>query len=158
MNSQVANLTDFWSQARTAFPALPDSFTVRQIASQPAVNQAILDAITSGNKTGTVSIPDVYAQTGEVRPAVGDGIILLNAEELPALAVQLTHIDDVPYAKITEKHTALDGPRVRELKAWQDSHKPWFDRQLAPFGLRCEDHTLIAFETFAVRYPALNGA
>ncbi len=145
----------FWAEARRHCPELPETFTCRQIGSQPAINGAILDAIASGSKTGTVSLPEIYRQLGRPRPAVGDGIVFLDAAGEAARAVMITEIEDVPYGQITEQHTRLDGPRVRELSAWQATHKGWFDSVLAPFDQRCEEDTVIAFETFRVCYPPL---
>ncbi len=154
--SHSRSMDTFWRQARASCSQLPQHYSSRQIGLQPELNSVILRLIASGNKTGTVSIPEVDTQTGRERPAVGDGILLLDANAEPAIAVQLVKIEHVPYGKITEQHTKIDGPRVRQLKVWQDSHLPWFNRQLAPFGLSCTASTLISFETFAVRYPALN--
>ncbi|MEM6935302.1 MAG: ASCH domain-containing protein [Pseudomonadota bacterium] len=157
MNEQPVTqaMENFWVEARRHCPELPDTFTCRQIGSQPAINAAILDAIASGNKTGTVSLPEIYRQLDRPRPAVGDGIIFQDAEGAAARAVMITNIDDVPYGQITEQHTSLDGPRVRALDAWQATHKGWFDSVLAPYNQRCDDDTIIAFETFRVCYPPL---
>lgn len=153
-NHQHAKCDQFWGAASAQRPGLPEAYEVRRIGTDAETTSAILRLIVSGDKTGSVHVPEVFRQTGEPRPAVGDGIILLDANNEPALAVTIASIEDVPYAEITEAHTAVDGPRVRQLDIWKKVHHPYFNQLLAPFGLSCDAQTPIAFETFRIEYPA----
>ncbi len=112
----------------------------------------ILGHVRDGNKTGTVHVPEAIAHSGQPTPAVGDAIVLIDFDGTPSVLVRITGIETVAYAEITERHTAVDGPRVRALDIWIPVHVGYFNKLLAPAGKKVTDTTPIAFETFEVLY------
>ncbi len=146
-------LEKYYEQAQLS-AELPDNFQVRWIGGDANSTAAILQHIRNGNKTGTVSVPEAVAASGQQETKPGDSIILLNFDGTPALVVQVTATEIVAYGDINESHTALDGPQVRALDVWKPVHHGYFDRLLSPFGKSCTDSTPISFETFHIVYDA----
>ena len=149
-----ATLETFYADARNASAQanLPDDFSARWIGADTDSTLAILRHIVSGDKTGTVSLPEVVEKTGQPVPSVGDAVVLIEFDGTPAVVVRITAIDIVPYGEIGAAHTALDGPRVRELEVWKPLHKRYFDMLLGQHGLHCTAQTPIAFESFELVY------
>ncbi|MEM7278552.1 MAG: ASCH domain-containing protein [Pseudomonadota bacterium] len=130
---------------------LPDKFQVRWIGGDANSTAAILQHIRDGNKTGTVSVPEAVAASGQQETKPGNSIILLNFDGTPALVVQVA-ATEVVAGDINDSHTALDGPQVRALDVWMPVHKGYFDRLLSPFGKSCTDSRPISFEAFHIVY------
>ncbi len=152
-NEQI--LQAFWAEARSRVQAetkLPVDFQVRWIGGNEETTKAILAHIRTGNKTGTVHVPQAVAHSGQPVPAVGDAIVLIEMDGTPKVLVQISEIETVPYSEISERHTALDGPAIRELELWKQIHRPYFDMLLAPAGISCTAETPIAFERFRLIY------
>lgn len=147
-------LDRFWDEARAKSGAhdLPDDYRVRRIGADASTTRAILDHIRNGDKTGTVSVPWAVERSGEPRTDVGDAIILIDFDGTPSILVRIEAVDVVAYGDISEKQTALDGPRVRALDVWKAVHVGYFNQLLEPWGLCVTDETPIAFERFDVVY------
>lgn len=143
-------LTAFYERAKSHCQkaGLPDDFQVRWIGGDAGSTNSILEHIRNGDKTGTVTVPEAIAHSGQKPPAVGDTIVLINFDGTPALVVRITAIEVVAYGAIEARHTGLDGPRVRDIPVWKPLHEGYFDKLLAPLGIRCTDATPISFETF----------
>lgn len=147
-------LDTFYAEAIAALPQhnLPGDFQVRWIGANDEVTRNILDLFRSGNKTGSVTLPDVVKHTGQPEPAIGDTTILINFDGSPGILIRTIKIEEVAFGDITEKHTALDGPKVRALDVWLPLHEPYFNMLLAPAGKTVSRETPIWFETFEVLY------
>ncbi len=149
-------LEDFWTQVThtrdTSIGGWPTEFQVRWIGGDAATTRAILDHVRHGDKTGTVHVPEAVDFSEQPQPAVGDAVVLIDFDGTPELIVRITRIEIVAHANITERHTALDGPNIRELNLWSQIHDPYFAGLLAPAGLQLHDATPIAFETFELLY------
>jgi len=149
-------LQTFWKMAKDAanLEELGDAFQVRWIGLDADTTNQIIELITAGDKTGTFTLPWVVEQTGQPEPAVGDLIILIDFEGVPALVVRLTEIELVSFGAITEQHTAIDGTPVRDLNVWKPMHTDYWNRMLAPFGLSVSDNMPVLVEKFELIYPA----
>jgi len=149
-------LQTFWKLAKDAgnLEELGDVFQVRWIGLDADTTSQIIGLIIAGDKTGTFTLPWVVEQTGQPEPTVGDFIILIDFEGVPALVVRLTEIEVVSFADITEQHTAIDGPPVRDLNVWKPMHTDYWNRMLAPFGLSVSDEMPVLVEKFELIYPA----
>ncbi len=149
-----SKLDAFYSEAIAALPLqkLPPDYQVRWIGANDEVTRNILDLFRSGDKTGSVTLPDVVKHTGQPEATVGDTTILINFDGSPGILIRTIKIEEVAFGEITEEHTALDGPKVRALDVWLPLHEPYFNMLLAPAGKTVQPDTPIWFETFEVLY------
>ena len=129
-----------------------DDFSVRWIGADDASTAAILDHIRRGDKTGSVTLPQVVSYNGQEQSRVGDSIVLIDFDGTPAILVRITYVEVVTFGDIGERHTALDGPNVRAIDIWKPLHESYFNMLLSPQGLVCEPTTPIACETFELLY------
>lgn len=144
----LAELDAFWTNAKIASPTLPDEYQVRWIGIDRETTLQVIELIRSGDKTGTFTLPWVVEHTEQTTPLVGDTIILIDFDGHPHLIVRLTHIETVAFGDITETHTAIDGPPVRDLSIWKPLHTDYWNGMLAPFGKRVSDAMPVWVEKF----------
>ena len=146
-------IESFYHQAQLATQDLPENYHVRWIGGDDETTEAILGHILTGDKTGTVSMPWVAEKRGCGPSRAGDAMVLIHFDGSPAVVLQVTNVETVPYKDIELKHTSLDGPAVRPLEIWLPVHTPYFERLLEPYGLKLTDDTPISFETFKLVHP-----
>ena len=89
---------------------------------------------------------------GQPVPAVGDTIILVDFGGHPRLIVRLTHIQEVPFGKISATHTAVDGSPVRDLKIWKPLHTRYWNGMLEEYGSRVSEEMPVWVEKFELLY------
>lgn len=147
-------LEAFWQRGKSQWPVpdVPGDYQVRWIGADAESTDAILTHVKSGDKTGTVSVPAVRQRTGQPGLRPGDALVLIRYDGTPSVLLRITAVEDVAYGSIDERHTALDGPRVRDPEIWKPLHRHYFDMLLAPYGLSTGDDTPITFESFELVY------
>jgi uncharacterized protein YhfF len=145
-----SELEAFWGSARDALPAamLGDAYQVRWIGLDDDSTRQILELIRAGDKTGTYTLPWIVENTGQPTPAIGDTIILVDFGGHPQLIVRLTEIETVPFGQISETHTAVDGPPMRDLAIWKPLHTRYWNGLLEPYGLTVSDEMPVWVEKF----------
>jgi uncharacterized protein YhfF len=151
-----AELDTYWRMAAEARPdAMPgDDYQVRWIGLDDATTRQVLDLIRTGDKTGTYTLPWLVEYTGQPVPAVGDTIILVDFGGHPRLIVRLTHIQEVPFGKISATHTAVDGSPVRDLKIWKPLHTRYWNGMLEEYGSRVSEEMPVWVEKFELLFDS----
>lgn len=104
------------------------------IGSEAAMVEQILRLVADGDKTGTFSLPWLAQHNGEPAPTIGDILVLTDMEGAPKVATQLTSVEAVSFDDIDEKHTAIDGPAIREVSLWKQIHSQYWGAQLQAIG------------------------
>ncbi len=143
----------FYEQACSDHPDHPVEYQIRWIGGDHDSTEAILGHILTGDKTGTVSLPEVAEKRGCDPSKPGDTMVLIHFDGSPAAVLKIVDVETVAYQDIQLKHTSLDGPAVRPLEIWLPVHTPYFERLLASHQLSLTDETPIWFETFELIYP-----
>jgi uncharacterized protein YhfF len=149
-----SDLETFYDNARRECVSadLADDFSVRWIGVDDTTTASILEHVRRGDKTGSVTVPQVVEYNGQDQSRVGDAVVLITFDGTPAVLVRITHVDVVAFGDVKEQHTALDGPGVRAIDIWKPLHEGYFNMLLAPQELVCDATTPIACETFELLY------
>jgi uncharacterized protein YhfF len=147
-------LDAFWRAARASLPgtAPPGPCHVRWIGLDAPSTTEILGLIRDGDKTGTFSLPWIFARTNQKPPRPGDCIVLIEYDGTPQLLVQLVEVYEVAFGAITAADTAIDGAPVRDIAVWKPLHTRYWNALLAPWGLTVTDDMPVWIERFALRY------
>jgi uncharacterized protein YhfF len=147
-----AALEAFWQAAQDTLPesGLPNDYQVRWIGLDAESTWQIFALIRAGDKTGTFTLPWIVDRTQQPTPRVGDAIILIDFDGTPTMLIRLTDIEDVPFGEITNEHTAVDGPPVRDVAIWRPLHTQYWNAMLAPFDLSVSDDMPVWIEKFEV--------
>ena len=139
----------FQEKSRTVLgPGLPEYWQVRWIGLDEASTEQVIELISSGDKTGTFSLPWLIEAAGLPESAVGDVIILIDFHGRPRLVVRLTDIRTVEFGAISAQDTAIDGTPVRDLDIWIPLHTNYWNACLAPFALSVSPAMPVLVESF----------
>ena len=145
-----SELDGFYAAAKNHHPDLPTDYHVRWIGIDDATTEEIFGLIKAKEKTGTFTLPWIWQATEQKLPEIGDTIILIDYHGHPNLLVQLTQIDEVPFGAISETHTSIDGPPVRDLKIWKPLHTDYWNALLQAHGKQVTDEMPVLVERFTL--------
>lgn len=90
--------------------------------------------VLDGVKTATCSNLD-----GEGIPLAGDIFIVVDGQNEPVCAIELTKVDMSTYEQVDEAHALAEGEGDRSLAYWRKEHKRFFEE----YELFSPDMTLI---------------
>lgn len=152
----LAELDAFWRRASGAVAEIrPDEeYQVRWIGLDDTTTQQVLDLVSTGDKTGTYTLPWLVEASGQPTPAIGDAIILIDFGGHPRLLVRLTAIEEVSFGDITELHTGVDGTPVRDLTVWKPLHTRYWNDMLEPYGRSVSEEMPVWVEKFELLFDS----
>lgn len=130
-------------------------YDVRCVGKSADICDQVLDLIIRGEKTGTFSMQWLIERTGRPTPTPGLALIFIDFAGTPRVITQLTaKVERVAFGDVGPKHTALDGPAVRDLSVWRPLHQDYWGQDLAPFGLTVDDAMPVWIEPFDLVWTA----
>ena len=149
-----AILISFIEAAQAANPQEPIPSQIERvwhIGGNEATADIVVDLVKQGEKTGTFQLPDVYTTRPQsAQPLVGNYGILTDYNGLPKVMLKTIATRDVRYGDITEADVQIDGPAMRDLKAWQDVHWPHFSNLLSQVGKTMSEDITVTVEDWAI--------
>ncbi len=89
----------------------------------------LLALIRSGRKRAGTSLLWAYAFDGEPLPCAGDIEIVLDQLDRPAIVTRITHVEIVPYDRVTAAYAAVEGEGDGSLAHWRRVHWSFFTRE-----------------------------
>lgn len=145
-------LDAFWSEAKSAVPALPDDHQVRSLGIDEETTGLILNFINARTKVGTFSLPWVMAAEGHPDTAPGTPVILTGYDGTPEVVVRITDVRATTFGEIGPQETGLDGPPVQDVDVWKPLHREYWNGVLAKYGKSCTDDMPVLVEPFELIY------
>ena len=109
----------------------------------------LMALVASGQKTGTFSLLVEFSPANPL-PEVGEQVIVTDFEGNPGCLYVIEEVETVPYQEISERHVALEGPRLRDVQLWRDVHWPYWTEYLATRGERPAMDMPVVFQRFRV--------
>jgi len=145
-------IREFWQACLPVLqqPPADGFYRVRSIGSTPETTEAITKLILAGDKTGTFTSSWIYAGDRSITPEVGGYSVLKDSKNAPVAILKTTKLMTLPFNKITENETVLDGPRLRPLDVWRQIHLAFFTRELESQGKKFSESMPITAEQFKV--------
>lgn len=145
-------VTDFWQGCKQSLTAPPaDGFyRVRSIGGTPKSTDVITKLILAGDKTGTFTSPWMYEGDRSITPEVGAYSVLTDSENIPRAILRTTELLTLPFNRITEEETAVDGPAIRPLNIWSPIHVTFFTKELDARGKEFSKDMPVTVEKFEV--------
>ncbi|NKB42964.1 MAG: ASCH domain-containing protein [Alphaproteobacteria bacterium] len=146
------SVTEFWEACLPTLSAPPaDGFyRVRSIGGTPETTDIITRLILAGDKTGTFTSPLMYEGDRSITPEAGAYSVLTDSKNAPRAVLQTTGLLTLPFNRITEKETAVDGPAVRPLDIWKPIHVTFFTNALEARGKTFSEDIPVTVEKFNV--------
>lgn len=106
--------------------------------------QLVLD----GTKQATASLHQLYIDTGECIPQVGEYSVILDAKGEAVCIIQTTNVQILPFHDVTEEMAFIEGEGDKSLQYWKEAHWTFFKEEAASIGKTFTSDMLIIFETF----------
>lgn len=146
-------LADFWAQARSAVPGLPDALPEAWAFGATADHaDALLALVLAGTKTGTASSLWDLQTSGEPLPRAGDDSIILDGRGRPRAVIRTTEVHTVPFDEVTADHAHAEGEGDRSLEQWRAVHERfWREYSADPRGF--DPAMPVVCERFRLVYP-----
>jgi uncharacterized protein YhfF len=146
------SVSEFWQGCESALDSKPaDGFyRVRSIGGTPKTTDVITKLILQGDKTGTFTSPWMFQGDRSITPEVGAYSVLTDSENTPRAVLQTTELLSLPFNRITERETAVDGPAVRSLEIWLPIHVTFFTNELEKIGKAFVEDMPVTVEKFKV--------
>lgn len=124
MTSDDAALQQFWVEARTAHPELPERRPEAwAFGATPEHADGLLRLVLDSVKTGTASSLRDYEADGDPLPEVGELSIILDGSAAPRAVLETTEVTTVPFDQVTAEHARSEGEGDRTLAAWRQIHE-----------------------------------
>ena len=144
----VESLTSRIAELGITLP--PGRVRVDAYGDSPALSEALLALIRSGQKRAGTGLMWAMEADGDVFPAVGDVEIVVDHLNAPALITRITSVAVVPYAEVTPEYAAIEGEGDGSLAYWRDAHWAFFSRECARIGRAPSEAMPIVCSVFEV--------
>ena len=125
----------------------------RCIGGNNEISETICNLIIRGEKIGTFSLPWLHQKYPNTQSQIGEFIVQTNYDGVPRALVQVISLKILFFGEIGEKHSALDGPRMRDLGVWSNFHTKYWNSLLKPLGKSVTCDTPVIVERFFCHYP-----
>ena len=151
MTSDDAALQQFWAEARTARPELPEHRPEAwAFGATPEHADGLLRLVLDGVKTGTASALQDYEADGDPLPEVGELSIILDGGGAPRAVLETTEVTTVPFDQVSLEHARAEGEGDRTLAAWRQIHERfWTEHSHGGFAA----DMLVVCERFRLIHP-----
>lgn len=151
MTSDDAALQQFWAEARTARPELPEHRPEAwAFGATPEHADGLLRLVLDGVKTGTASTLRDYEADGDPLPEVGELSIILDGSGAPRAVLETTEVTTVPFDQVSLEHARAEGEGDRTLAAWRQIHERFWTEHSAD-GFAAD--MLVVCERFRLIHP-----
>ena len=145
-------ITDFWAACLPTLSAPPaDGFyRVRSIGGTPKTTEIITKLILAGDKTGTFTSPLMFEGDRSITPELGAYSVLTDSKSAPRAVLQTTGLLSLPFNRITEKETVVDGPAIQPLEIWKPVHVTFFTNEMEARGKVFTEDMPVTVEKFRI--------
>ncbi|MCM2677217.1 ASCH domain-containing protein [Alkalicoccobacillus plakortidis] len=100
---------ELWIRYKQEYPESPNTYTAWSFGDSVEMANILLELVLSGRKTATSCNYTLAQQQGEELPEVGQMNIVLDGHGEAKGIIRTTHIEVVPFHKVTERFARLEG-------------------------------------------------
>ncbi len=148
------NVEAFLEQAIKAGapPMAGGRLVARRLGSSPEMCKLLLGLVLEEQKTCTCSLASFLEEEGGL-PEPGDRIVFLDAGREPRCLVELDECEQLPFNRVSARHTAGEGPAAREVGVWRRIHRAYWSKWLAARGQDFHEEAPVFWQSFRLLYP-----
>lgn len=146
----------FWNRFRASIACDPSPLFYAAFHfddNEPTAN-ALGALVLAGQKRATASLLWTNQVTNEPLPAIGALSVVTDWHGTPLCVIESTHVEIVPFDRVTEGFAAIEGEGDKTLRYWRDAHWRYFSRECRRIGREPSLHMPVVCEQFKVVYPA----
>src|SRR5262245_55166554 len=86
------------------------------------LSRSLIALIRAGRKRAGASLLWAHEHEGEPVPVPGDIGIILDDRHRPVMVTRVTHVEIVPFRRVTAAYAALEGEGDGSLEHWREGH------------------------------------
>jgi uncharacterized protein YhfF len=113
-----------------------------------AVPDKLASLVLEGTKQATASLHQLYLDTFEPMPQIGDFSVILNSIDEAVCIIQTTNVQILPFKDVTPEMAMIEGEGDKSLDYWREVHLEFFLEEAATIGKTFDEDMLVIFETF----------
>jgi uncharacterized protein YhfF/GNAT superfamily N-acetyltransferase len=110
--------------------------------------------VRAGRKRATAPSLWGLQHRGEPLPQPGELHVVTDWHDVAQCVIRTTRVNVVPFNEVTADHAAAEGEGDCTLDAWRTTHRGYYRRELASFGVEPRDDMPVVCEDFDCVYPA----
>jgi uncharacterized protein YhfF len=125
------------------------------------LSRSLIALIRAGKKRAGASLLWAHEHEREPVPMPGDIGIILDDRHRPVMVTRVTHVETVPFRRVTAAYAALEGESDGSLERWSEGHWAFFTRECEAIGRTPDESMPIVcsvFEVVEVQLRRLEGA
>jgi uncharacterized protein YhfF len=145
----------FWDtfQASIAYDASPLFYEAFHFDDNEPSADALAALVLSGQKRATAGLLWTNEVTGKPLPEVGVLSVVTDWLGTPLCVIETTHIEVVPFDRVSDSFAALEGEGDKTLRDWREAHWRFFSRECQRIGREPDLPMPVVCEQFRVVYP-----
>ena len=148
----------YWRQCLDSVPGLNQArgYRTKCFGNTAEMARILMQLVAGGDKTGTFALVSEFRDRGEALPAVGDQVIVIDADGRPGCLYRITEVEILPFDTIGIEHVACEGPRLRDLTAWREVHWQFWSELLKDTPHEPASDMPVIFQRFECLSPPQN--
>ena len=145
----------FWDtfQASIAYDAAPLFYEAFHFDDNEPSADALAALVLSGQKRATAGLLWTNEVTDKPLPEVGVLSVVTGWHGIPLCVIETTHIEVVPFDRVSDSFAALEGEGDKTLRDWWEAHWRFFSRECQRLGRDPDPSMPVVCEQFRVVYP-----
>ncbi len=116
-----------------------DGLRTLELGTPGELRQELVGLVLSGSKRATAGLLSDYEIEGEALETVGERLVLIGDHGRRVGLVQVTGLDVVPFAEVTDDFAKAEGEGFAGHGDWATAHRAFWER----IGRRIDDRTPI---------------
>ncbi|PPR77131.1 MAG: hypothetical protein CFH01_01676, partial [Alphaproteobacteria bacterium MarineAlpha2_Bin1] len=121
---------------------------IRCIGWNQEISEKIGLYIVRHEKVGTYSLPWLHEIYPWSKSSIGECILHVDFLGNPFAVVQVLKLELMYFKEISQEHTNLDGPPVRDLNIWKKLHEEYWSRELKIINKKTTPEMPVVIEKF----------
>ena len=148
----------FWDafQASISYDAAPLFYEAFHFDDNEPTANALAALVLSGQKRATAGLLWTNEVTNKPLPTPGALSVVTDWQGTPLCVIESTHIEIVPFDRVSEGFAALEGEGDKTLRYWREAHWRFFSRECERLGKVPNFQMPVVCERFEMVYPAID--
>lgn len=110
-----------------SFPTI-DGLRTMELGTPGASRTFLNDCVLTGQKRATAGLLSEYAEEGEPFEHVGERLVLVDDDTRPLGIIEVTRVEQVPFAEVTWDFAQAEGEGFTDLADWRSRHREFWAR------------------------------
>ncbi|MEU2917671.1 ASCH domain-containing protein [Streptomyces sp. NPDC001273] len=127
-----------------------DGMRAMELGSPGELRARLNSLVLAGRKTATTGLLAEYAEETEGLEFVGERLALLSDDGRSVATLEITGVEQKPFAQVTWDHALAEGEGDTSLEEWRAGHRRFWERE----GTPVDDDTPLVCLTFRAEATA----